>query len=784
MILLAVSSVTLQAEQKYTLSGIVSDAASGENLPGVNFVIGDGQTGTSTNEYGFFSITLPAGTYTVSVIYLGYETITETIELNKNIRKNYKLSDESIQLSAVEVVANRTDKAEIRSPQMSLVSLPLPTVKKLPVLIGEVDVLKTLQYLPGVSNAGETSSGFNVRGGAVDQNLILLDEAAVFNASHLFGFLSVFNADAIRDMKLYKGSMPARYGGRISSVLDIYQKEGNQNRFGATGGIGLLSSRLLAEGPLIKGKGSFLVGGRASYAHLFLKLRDNKNSAYFYDLNTKLSYRLNDRNRLYLSGYFGRDMFDLNDFLTNVYGNTLFNLRWNHLFNEQLFSNLSLIYSDYYYGFKLAPVEFQWDSGIKNVNVKYDFKHYLSDKINLSYGLQGLYYAFNPGKLSPTGPGSAIREKLLPHKYALESGIYVDAEHTLTKAFTVSYGLRFSSFLHLGEQDVNVYADDQAVLFNKYTQTYRMATPTGKKHYGKGEVIDPFFNLEPRLALSYAFNDNHSLKASYTRTAQYLHLISNTSSPTPLDVWTPSNRFMLPQKANQYAVGVASNLANDAYSLEVETYYKDVENRLEYIDGADLVANEAIERVVLPAYSRAYGLEILLRKNKGKLTGWIGYTLSKSEQRTPGRTPEEIGINYGDWYSTPYDKPHDLSVTAMYALTPQWSFGGVFSLQSGLPANFPVGKYRYFDMTIPNYSKRNEYRLPTYHRLDLSIVYTPHHKPNKRWKSEWVLGVYNVYNRKNANSIFFRQNEETRRNEAVKLSIFGIIPSITYNFTF
>lgn len=775
---------SLWAQKKYTLSGTVFDASNGESLPGVNFVILDSQTGTSTNEYGFYSLTLPEGKYTVSIIYLGYKSITETVVLDKNIQKDYRLSPETIQLSDVNVVADKSDRVDIRKPQMSLVTLPVSTVKKLPVLIGEVDILKTLQFLPGVSNAGEMSSGFNVRGGAADQNLILLDEATVFNASHLFGFISVFNADAIRDMKLYKGGIPARYGGRVSSVLDIYQKDGNSNRFGATGGIGLLSSRLLAEGPFMNGKGSFLVGGRASYAHLFLKLSNNKNSAYFYDLNTKLSYRFDRNNKLYVSGYFGRDMFDLNSFLKNVYGNALFNVRWNHLFSEKLFSNLSLIYSDYYYGFGLSSVDFQWDSDIKNMNIKYDFRHYVSEKIKLSYGIQGLYYVFNPGKLYPTSSESFIKEKILPHKYALETGIYADAEHAITSSLTLSYGVRLSSFLHLGEQDIHVYENNQNVRFNRNTQTYEKGTPAGQLHYGKGKVIDRFSNFEPRLSLACAINDKSSVKASYTRTAQYLHLISNTSSPTPLDIWTPSNRFLKPQRADQYAVGFASNLADNKYSLEVETYYKTVDNRLEYIDGADLIANEAVEQVVLNAQGRAYGLELFLRKNSGRLTGWIGYTVSKSEQKTPGRTAEEIGINHGEWYNTAYDKPHDLSVTAMYRLNPQWSFGGVFALQTGLPTNFPVGKYDYFGMTIPNYSKRNEYRLPTYHRLDLSVVYTPAHKSNKRWKSEWVLGIYNVYNRKNASSIFFRRNDDTQRNEAVKLSIFGIVPSITYNFTF
>ncbi|MFK8276231.1 carboxypeptidase-like regulatory domain-containing protein [Capnocytophaga cynodegmi] len=776
-------SLATYSQKKHTISGVISDASNGEKMLGVNFIIKELNTGTYTNEYGFYSITLPEGKYEILVDYMGFETIIETIILDKNIRKDYKLSPQAVELDAVEITANASQKVDIRKPEMSTISVPIATIKKLPVLIGEVDIVKSLMQLPGVSNAGEASSGFNVRGGAADQNLVLLDEAVIFNSSHLFGFLSVFNADAVRDMKLYKGGIPARYGGRISSVLDIYQKEGNRNDFGMTGGIGLLSSRLLAEGPIIKDKASFLFGGRASYAHLFLKLRNNDNTAYFYDLNTKLSYQLNQNNTFYLSGYFGRDLFELSDVIKNVYGNALFNLRWNHIFNSRLFSNLSLIFSDYYYGFRLDPIEFQWDSGIKNLNLKYDFRNYISENWKLSYGVQGLLYRFMPGRLSPTTPTSSIKNLQLPNKNALETGIYIDSEHNITSSLSASFGLRLSSFYHLGTRYMHDYKDDKAVVFNRDLQIYQEATPIGSTYYHRGKIIDLFSNLEPRFTLSYALNDNKSFKASYARTSQYLHLITNTSSPTPLDVWAPSDRFLKPQQANQFAVGFASNLSENKYSLEIEGYYKFVKNRLDYIDGANLIAKEDIERVILNGHSRAYGLEVLLRKNTGKLTGWIAYTLSKSEQQTKGRTPEEIGINYGNWYNTAYDKPHDLSVTAMYALNKKWTFGAIFNYQTGLPANFPVGKYQYLGLTVPNYSQRNAYRLPSYHRLDLSATYTPTRK-DKRWKSEWNFGLYNVYNRKNAISISFRENEETRRNEAVKLSIFGIVPSVTYNFIF
>lgn len=775
--------ISVFGQQKHTISGYISDASNGEKMLGVTVSVKEIGKGTTTNEYGFFSITLPDGSYSLSVDYIGYKSIEETINLTKNIRKDYKLSPEAIELSGVEVLSNSSQKTDTRKAEMSVATIPVSTIKKLPVLIGEVDIIKSLLQLPGVSNAGEVSSGFNVRGGAADQNLILLDEATIFNSSHLFGFLSVFNADAVRDMKLYKGGIPARYGGRASSVLDIYQKEGNKNNYAMTGGIGVLSSRLLAEGPLVKDKASFLIGGRGSYAHLFLKLSDNENSAYFYDLNTKLSYQLNQNNTLYLSGYFGRDYFNLSSTFKNVYGNALINLRWNHLFSDKLFSNLSLIYSDYYYGLTFDYIGFEWNSGIQNLNIKYDFKNYISEKFKLSYGVQATQYTFRPGELRPTSAQSSIRRKELPNKYALETGFYADAEHSVTPSFNVSYGVRLSSFFHLGKRTINLYKNDFTVNYIPERQIYQKGTPIGTEYHHGGKIIDVFSNFEPRLTMSYSLNDNQSFKASYARTSQYIHLITNTSSPTPLDVWTTSDRYLKPQLADQFAIGFASNFLENKYSIEIESYYKTVKNRLDFIDGADLIANEAIEQVVLNGHSRAYGLEFLLRKNTGKLTGWIAYTLSKSEQQTKGQTPEEIGINYGKWYSTSYDKPHDFSVTATYALSPKWTFGAVFNLQTGLPANFPVGQYRYLGMKIPNYSLRNAYRLPTYHRLDISATYTPQ-RPNKRWKSEWTFGVYNVYNRKNAVSISFRENEQTAKNEAVKLSIFGIIPSVTYNFSF
>jgi hypothetical protein len=779
--LLLVTSVFSQ--EKFTLSGTITDDSNNETLIGAGIYIKELQKAISTNEYGFYSISLPAGTYTVQISYVSFATVEETIVLNSNIRKNYKLAEDSRELQEV-VITGESNKANIRQPQMSVNKLTISEIKKMPAVMGEIDVLKAILQLPGVTNAGEGSSGFNVRGGAADQNLILLDEATIYNSSHLFGFFSVFNSDAIKELKLYKGGIPARFGGRLSSVLDIYQKEGNSNEYHATGGIGLISSRLLAEGPIVKGRGSFLIGGRASYAHLFLKLTDNDNSAYFYDLNTKLSYRLNDNNNLYLSGYFGRDVFAISESFNNIYGNSVLNLRWNHLFNDKLFSNMSMIYSDYYYGLQLNFIGFNWDSGIKNYNFKYDFKHYLSDKFKLNYGVNAIYYDFNPGTITPSGEGSAINPDQLEKKHAFEPALYVDAEQEITDKLTVSYGLRYSMFYRLGSQTLNTYANNQAVSYNNDLKIYEKADPIGTKTYGSGETIANFGNLEPRVAASYQLDDNQSVKASYNRMAQYLHLISNTSSPTPLDIWAPSDNYIKPQLLDQVAVGYFRNFKEDAYSLEVETFYKKIKNRIDYIDGADLIANEAIEQVVLNGRARAYGLEVLVRKNNGKLTGWVSYTLSRSEQQTPGRTPNEAGINSGEWYLSGYDKLHNLSVTGAYELTNKWSFGAIFALQSGKPVTYPTGQYVYSDLVVPSFGLRNENRVPAYHHLDVSATYTPKPEKTKGWQGEWVFSIYNLYNRKNAASITFRQNEDTGANEAVRLSIFGIIPSVTYNFKF
>ena len=772
------------SQEKFTISGTISEASSNETLIGVNVIFPEIGNGVVTNEYGFYSITLTEGTYTVQVSYLGFKDIVQEVVLNEDMKLNFQLSESSEMLEEV-VITEKTEKLNIRNPQMSINKLSANTIKQIPVVLGEADVIKSIILLPGVTSGGEGASGFNVRGGAADQNLILLDEATIFNSSHLFGFFSVFNPDAIKDIKLYKGGIPARYGGRVSSVLDIYQKEGNSKKFKTSGGLGAVSSRLLAEGPIVKDRGAFLVGGRASYAHLFLPLFDNDNVAYFFDLNTKLNYKLNENNNLYLSGYFGRDVFGISESFENIYGNTVLNLRWNHLFSDKLFSNLSLIYSDYFYGLELDFVGFEWDSGIRNFNVKYDLKHYLSDNFQLNYGINNIYYRFNPGEIKPDSEESGIiREKLID-KYANEFGAYIDAEHRISNKLTLQYGLRISNFIRLGQNELNVYENDNPLLFNQELQIYESAEPIGTESFSRSDQIENFTNLEPRIALAYAFNDNTSIKASYNRLAQYLHLLSNTNSPTPLDVWTPSGRYIKPQLLNQYAFGFFKNIKDNEYSVETEVFYKEIENRIDYIDGAELIANNAIEQDILNGEARAYGLEFLLRKNEGKFKGWLAYTLSKSEQRTPGRTSLEPGINNGEWYNTPYDKTHDISFNGSYELNEKWKFGANFVFQTGQPTNFPTGQFEFQGLSVPVFDGlRNSERLPEYHRIDVSATLTPNKNQSRKWQGEWVFSIYNLYNRRNAASITFSRNQDTFANEAIRTSIFGIIPAVTYNFKF
>ena len=783
-LLIILITTSIVAQERHTISGIVTDARNGETLFGASVYLKTTSIGVLTNEYGFYSISAPKGTYTLVISYLGYDTVINDIELKRDQKLDFELIENSTQLKEVLITSSESEEVSIKKPQMSVLKLNTTTIKQVPVVLGEVDILKTILMLPGVTNNGEGSSGFNVRGGAVDQNLVLLDEAIIYNTSHVFGFFSVFNADAIKDIKLYKGGIPAKFGGRVSSVLDVRQKDGNSKEFKLSGGVGLISSRLAIEAPLFKEKGSFIIAGRGSYAHLFLKAANEDYSVNFYDLNLKGNYSLNENNKLYLSGYFGRDDMNFTDSFENSYGNLSGNLRWNHIFNDKLFSNLSLIYSKYDYEFVINIFEFNWTSSIENYNLKYDFSYYASEAVKINFGANVISYNFNPGEIIPTSETSSVNYLILNQKRAFESSIYLSAEHKLTNKLSAEYGLRWSYFNRLGGQTMANYVNNQPVVYNEKLGVYETGEISSETDYGKSENIATFNNFEPRLALAYELNESSSVKGGFSRTAQYIHLLSNTTNVTPLDVWTPSGKYIKPQLSNQYAVGFFKNFKDNLFSMEIEAYYKTIENRIDYIDGANLIANNYIEGEILNGESQAYGLEFLLRKTVGKLTGWFAYTLSKTEQRTLGGNAGGPGINKGNWYNSSYDRVHDFSITAAYNLTEKWTFGANFVFQTGRPVTYPNGQYVYEGLSIASYSDRNSNRLPSYNRLDVSATYVPNKRPEKQWKGEWVFGIYNVYNRKNAASISFGQNLETGANEATRTAIFGIVPSATYNFKF
>lgn len=784
LLLFFIFSYSLSAQVLFKLSGKVTNNKN-ETLSDVALYISEINREFYTDSEGHFQTELAAGNYTIYAEYLGYESFQKSFSITADQTLNITLKTlEDEYLDEIVIIADGK-KLDVRKPQMSVNTLTAAEIKKLPVVLGETDILKSILLLPGVVNSGEGTSGFNVRGGGSDQNLLLLDQTNVFSSSHLYGFFSVFNNDAVRNIKLYKGGIPARYGGRASSVLEIDQKVGSYENFSAYGGIGLLSSRLTVEGPIIKDKFSYLLSGRGSYAHLFLKLTDIKSTAYFYDLNAKLSYKFDDYNNLNVTSYFGRDIFKFNTNFNNNFGNTIVSANYNHRYNDKIKGKLFTNYTDYQYNLTLGFVGFDWNSGIRNFDVKYQIDQNINTKLDLKYGVQVQYYRFNPGTIEPISEDSQINFYKIPNKFAFEPAVFIEAEQELSNIFRINYGVRYSQFYRLGKETINVYADNNPVIYNPQTDAYEKATPIGEKFYNSNQKISFYDNFEPRIALSVQTNEEQSLKFSFTKMAQYIHVISNTNAATPLDIWEPSGPYIKPQIVFQYAAGFFQNFKDNAYSLEVEAYYKDGKNRLDYIDGADLIGNRAIEQILLNGKTRAYGVEFLFRKNFGKFNGWIAYTISKSEQKTVGRTPGEVGINHGNWYRTPYDRTHDLTIIGNYELTKKWSLSGSFTLQSGRPVTYPVAKYEFLDQTINDFDYRNNYSLPSFHHLDLSATYVPNPESKKKWKSEWVFSIYNVYGRKNAASISFRENEDFReKTEAVKLSIFGIVPSVTYNFKF
>jgi hypothetical protein len=771
-------------QDQFRINGNITEESSGETLYGASVYLEGTSTGTTSNEYGFYSISVQGGTYILVIAYLGFDEVRQEIEVSSDLNLDFELRETANQLNEVILQAEDPEDINIAKPEMGVNKLKVSTIKQIPAVLGEVDVIKSIQLLPGVTNNGEGSSGFNVRGGSVDQNLVLLDEAIIYNTSHLLGFFSIFNADAIKDIKLYKGNIPAKYGGRASSVLDVRQKDGNNKRFAMTGGIGSVSSRLALEGPLVKDRSSYLLAGRGSYAHLFLKLDEElrDNSAYFYDLNLKTNFAISDKDQLFLSAYFGRDVFTLAENFSSSYGNALGNLRWNHVFNDRIFSNLSLNYSKYDYQLEINAFEFDWISEIDNYNLKYDLSYFLNNQITLDFGINGINYVFNPGEISPTSPTSGINFLILDQKRAIEGGLYIGVDQKINDRLSLQYGLRYTHFARLGGQPITEYLNDQPVVYNETLEIYQRGTPIGATEYDRGEVISDFGNLEPRFALSYLINDKTSVKAGYSRVAQYIHLLSNTTSVTPLDVWTPSGPYVEPQLSDQFAVGFFKKFNNE-YSLEVEGYYKNIYNRIDYIDGSDLIGNNTIETEILTGDARAYGIEFLARKSSGRFTGWLAYTLSRSEQQTPGGIAGGPGINKGNTYLTPFDRTHDLSFTGIYRLNEKWNLSANLIYQTGRPITYPNGQYSYEGLSIASYSDRNSDRLPSYHRIDVSAIFTPK-KPGRRWQGEWVFGIYNIYNRRNAAAISFSQSRESGLNEATRIAIFGIVPSVTYNFKF
>lgn len=750
----------LNAQQKFTIRGRITDAKTGEDLVGVTIFTNDHSFGTVTNTYGFYSLTLSQGDYVLNYSYVGYRAISQKVELDGNQTINIPLDLEETDLEEVVVTAEKRDQ-NLTSTDMGVEKLNMKHISKIPVLFGEKDVLKTIQLLPGISTASEGGSGFSVRGGSIDQNLILLDEATIYSASHLMGFFSIFNSDAIKDMTIYKGGIPANYGGRAASVLDISMREGNMKSFTASGGIGLISSRLTLEGPLTKDKASFMLAGRRSYADLIAKgagMIDSDTDLYFYDVNAKVNYKINDNNRVFLSAYLGKDDFGVDD-LGMDWGNTTGTIRWNHLFSPKLFSNTTFIYSEYDYGFNLGD-DGSMASGINDWNFKEDFTRYVNPRNTLKFGLGSTYHTFNNGEFY--FDDNTISDIVIPEKYALESGVYLTSHQKINARLSADYGLRLGLFQQFGEGYNYTYNDDNEVESEQY--------------YGAGEVMSSYSSLEPRIAFNYRVNQKASIKVSYNRMVQFLHMLSNSTSGQPTDTWMPSTALVKPTKVNQYSLGFFRNFNSNKYEFSIESYYKQMIKVSDYEDGTDVMLNEDIEAYILQGEGRSYGMEFYIKKKYGKLNGWLSYTLARTEKKIDG-------INNGEWYNSTYDKTHDLSIVGSYEMSKRISLSANWVYYTGNSVTFPTGSYTFDGKVYPYYTSRNKDRMPDYHRLDVSVHLNSKNK--KRLQSSWDFSIYNLYNRKNAYTIEFRESSEnTGETEAVKIYLFGMIPSVTWNFKF
>ncbi|MEZ5015301.1 MAG: TonB-dependent receptor [Chitinophagales bacterium] len=772
-----ITALSAFTQDKYTISGYVKDASTGENMIGANvYLKNDVTTGTSTNIYGFYSFTLPAGAYTVVCSYIGYTAHEEKVDLHADVRLNMQLS-EGEELEAVEVTAERGDQ-NVQSTEMGTVEMNIEQIKSIPVLFGEVDILKAIQLLPGVGGAGEGSTGFYVRGGGPDQNLILLDEAVVYNTGHLFGFFSVFNSDAIKNVTLIKGGMPAQYGGRLSSVLDVQMKEGNNQKYEMEGGIGIIASRLTVQGPIVKDKSSFIISGRRTYVDAlvkpFLKGGDFEgNGYYFYDLNTKANYVFDDKNRLFLSGYFGRDVFNYSApdgslGISIPWGNATTTLRWNHLFNNKLFMNVSAIYNSFDFSVKSAFEDFNFNlySGIRDWNGKVDMDYYPGSNHKIKFGANYVYHTFIPYSAQGASGDVEFSTDTLSRKYAHENAIYIQDEFDINPVLRLNIGARASYFLQVGP-----YND---VLYNEENVAYDTV------HYGNGDKIADYFGMEPRMNLRWIVSTNSSVKAGITYANQYIHLVSSSTSTLPTDLWIPSSLKVKPQKGWQYSVGYFRNFKDNMFETSVEVYYKQLQNQIEFKDGYVPEIGKDIEESFVFGRGRSYGAEFFLKKAKGKWNGWIGYTLSKTERQFDD-------LATGDnWFPTKYDRVHDLEIVAVYDLSKRWSFASTFVYATGQATTIVESFYVIGGQLQTDYGPRNGYRLPAYHRLDLSA--TLNSKEDKKFDSSWNFSIYNVYSRKNPYFIYTTWEGDFAYGavdvQAKQVSIFPIIPSVTWNFKF
>ncbi len=773
-----IGPILIFAQNKYTLSGYIKDAATGEDLIGANvYVKADVIVGTATNVYGFFSMTLPEGTYEVVFSYIGYENQVQTVALNSDQRINISLKQGEV-LQEVVIEDERSD-ANVQSTDMGTVELNIEQIKTIPVLFGEVDILKTIQLLPGVGGAGEGNTGFYVRGGGPDQNLILLDEAVVYNTGHLFGFFSVFNSDAIKNVTLIKGGMPAQYGGRLSSVVDVQMKEGNNKEYQAEGGIGLIASRLTLQGPIVKDKSSFIISARRTYIDAlvtpFLKGTDFEgNGYYFYDLNTKMNYKFNDKNRIFLSGYFGQDIFNYSapDNSLNVtvpWGNATGTARWNHLFSDQLFMNVSAIYNSFDFSVESQFQDFNFNlfSGVRDWNGKVDFDYYPGSNHAIKFGANYIFHNFTPYSAQGSFDDVEFSTDTLSNKYAHESGIYIQDEFDITDRLKVNIGLRGNYFAQVGPYNDIIYAtDNQTILDTVY--------------YGPGDIIADYYGLEPRFNARFILDPQSSVKVGITYTNQYIHLVSSATSTLPTDLWIPSSEKVKPQIGIQYSVGYFRNFADNKFETSIEVYYKDLQNQIEYADGYVPELGTDIEDNFVFGRGRSYGAEFFIKKAKGKFNGWIGYTLSKTERQFDDLQTGK------SWFPTKYDRTHDLEIVAIYNFSDRWDFSSTFVYATGQATTIVESFYVIGGELQTDYGPRNGYRMPAYHRWDISA--TLNNKPGKKFESSWNFSVYNVYSRKNPYFIYTTWEGDFAYGsvdvQAKQVSIFPIIPSVTWNFKF